>query len=274
MTKKALVADDDLSMRKLLIQALELIGISDTVEATDGDKALGLCQENEFDVILLDQNMPGKTGVEVARAIRASGSRVPILMVTAETNRDQVLEAIHTGVSDYLVKPFDNSVLRDKLTKLCHAGDVPNNVAVYRARNVMKTGVVTIQASTTVGDAMKTLLDHGVSGLPVVGDHGEMVGIITEHQLLQLIYSPEIKDEKISDHMTKDVLTAKEESDLADVAHMMEQNRVRRIPVVRNGQVVGIIARRDLLRYVSENEDVLKEFLASAQKVPGVSAQS
>lgn len=129
----------------------------------------------------------------------------------------------------------------------------------------MNTNVITIQADATVGDAIGSLLEHSISGLPVVDDQRQLLGIITEFQLVKAIYRPEIKEQEVCDLMTKDVLVVKEETILSDVADMMEEHRIRRIPVVRNGEVVGIIARRDMLRYMTENEEALAEFLGTVK---------
>ena len=76
MAKRVLVADDDLSMRTLLTRALEAVGVSDAVEARDGDEALQLWEESEFDLIILDWDMPGKNGLQILKAIRAAGDPV------------------------------------------------------------------------------------------------------------------------------------------------------------------------------------------------------
>ena len=88
-----------------------------------------------------------------------------------------------------------------------------------------------------------------------------VVGIVTEHQLVQAIYRPEIKDQRVRQLMTRVVLSATEDTILSEVAGLMEKHRIRRLPVVRDGQVVGVVARRDLLRYLTENEAALRQFL-------------
>lgn len=119
MSMKVLVADDDRSMRDLVVCLLNTIGISEVVEACDGEEAFDLFERDKFDLAVLDWEMPGRSGVEVIRAIRAAGSRVPIIMVTVRAEREQLREAIQAGASDFLAKPFDADVLRDKLRRLC-----------------------------------------------------------------------------------------------------------------------------------------------------------
>lgn len=117
MTKKALVADDSSTMRKIIIRSLNSIGVPAAVEAINGDEAVAFFKPGEFDMVLTDWNMPGKSGLQVIQEIRAQDKVVPIIMVTTEAEKGRVLQAIEAGVSDYLVKPFTADTLRDKLAK-------------------------------------------------------------------------------------------------------------------------------------------------------------
>lgn len=117
MPPRILVADDSSTMRKIIIRSLQAVGVPSAVEAADGNEAVSLFKPGEFDMILTDWNMPGKTGLEVVQAIRALDPNVPIIMVTTEAEKGRVLQAIQAGVSDYLVKPFTADTLREKLVK-------------------------------------------------------------------------------------------------------------------------------------------------------------
>lgn len=115
MSDKVLVVDDSGTMRKIIIRALNAVGYTDIVEASDGAEALAKFREHGFQLVLTDWNMPNKSGLDLTREIRAMGSSVPIIMVTTEGEKSRVLEAISAGASNYLVKPFTADVLRDKL---------------------------------------------------------------------------------------------------------------------------------------------------------------
>jgi two-component system, chemotaxis family, chemotaxis protein CheY len=117
MSLKCLVADDSGVMRKIIIRALNSCGVKDIVEASDGVEALARFSEQSFDLVMTDWNMPNKNGLELVQALRASGSKVPILMVTTEAEMGRVKEAIQAGVNDYLAKPFENEVLKEKIDK-------------------------------------------------------------------------------------------------------------------------------------------------------------
>lgn len=117
MTTRCLVADDSSTMRKIILRSLNAVGVTEITEAGDGEEAIKAFGGGEFDLVLTDWNMPGKSGLEVVQAIRAMDAKVPIIMVTTEAEKARVMQAIEAGVSDYLVKPFTAETLREKLEK-------------------------------------------------------------------------------------------------------------------------------------------------------------
>lgn len=112
---KALVVDDSMTFRRIVIKSLAEIGITDYVEAGDGEEALAATKAAPFDVILLDWNMPRLTGIDTVRALRGEGNKTPIIMVTTEAEKTRVIEAIRAGVNDYLIKPFTPQQLGEKI---------------------------------------------------------------------------------------------------------------------------------------------------------------
>jgi two-component system chemotaxis response regulator CheY len=104
-------------MRKIILRSLQAVGVTQATEAQDGTEAVALFKPGQFDMVLTDWNMPGKTGLEVVQEIRAQDAAVPIIMVTTEAEKGRVTQAIQAGVSDYLVKPFTADTLREKLLK-------------------------------------------------------------------------------------------------------------------------------------------------------------
>ena len=117
MGPKVLLVDDSGVMRKIILRALNALGVTDVVEAADGVEAMEAYNTETFDLVLTDWNMPNMNGLELLTAIRASGSVVPIFMITTESEQGRVLQAIQAGASNYLVKPFDQDTLMDKLQK-------------------------------------------------------------------------------------------------------------------------------------------------------------
>ena len=116
---KFLVVDDSITMRRIIINALQRIGYNDAIEASDGKEAL-----EKFDAsvgfVITDWNMPAMSGVEFARAVRKTpgGSSVPILMVTTRGAREDIVAAVEAGVNNYILKPFTPSVLKEKIDRL------------------------------------------------------------------------------------------------------------------------------------------------------------
>ena len=136
---------------------------------------------------------------------------------------------------------------------------------MYRAQDVMTRDVLRLTPQTTVEMAIRLLLDHGYSGAPVVNDEGMLTGIISEYQLLEVIYDPDTGRLPVEDVMTRSVLSVDEGALLSDVASLFIQHRIRRVPVLRDGHLVGLITRRDVLRYIIESRPQLDEFLSGVQ---------
>ncbi len=118
MGTPGIAVDDSQIMRKIITGALKKQGFKDIVEASDGQEAVKIVSENaEIGLILMDWNMPTMTGIEAVRKIRAAGNTTPIVMVTTESEKEKVIEAIKTGANDYLVKPFNHKDIQSKLEK-------------------------------------------------------------------------------------------------------------------------------------------------------------
>jgi two-component system chemotaxis response regulator CheY len=115
---KILLADDSSAMRALLARYLAEIGLTDMDHAANGEEALAMTLRTPYGLILLDCNMPKKSGIDVLTVVRARGNKVPVIMVTTETEKTRVLEAIKAGVNDYLFKPFVKETLIAKVQKI------------------------------------------------------------------------------------------------------------------------------------------------------------
>jgi two-component system chemotaxis response regulator CheY len=112
---KALVVDDSMTIRRIVIKALGIVGINEATEAGDGLEAVKAVQAGSFDLILLDWNMPKMSGIDALRSIRQMGNKTPVIMVTTEAEKSRVIEAIKTGANDYLIKPFSPDQLAAKV---------------------------------------------------------------------------------------------------------------------------------------------------------------
>jgi two-component system, chemotaxis family, chemotaxis protein CheY len=122
---KFLVVDDFATMRKVVKKVLTELGYSDIQEAEDGKAALALIQQaasngSPFQCIVSDWNMPNMTGLELLKTCKADPKfkDVPFMLVTAESEKEQIIEAAKSGVSEYVVKPFNAATLKEKLTRV------------------------------------------------------------------------------------------------------------------------------------------------------------
>jgi two-component system chemotaxis response regulator CheY len=115
-----LVVDDFATMRRIVKNVLKQIGFSDILEADDGATALDVLKENKVDLIVSDWNMPKMTGLDLLKKVRGDESmkQIPFLMVTAEAQKENVLQAVQAGVSNYIVKPFTADAVKEKLTQI------------------------------------------------------------------------------------------------------------------------------------------------------------
>ena len=117
---KILIVDDFSTMRRIVKNLLRELGFNNTSEADDGNTALPMLKAGGYDFVVTDWNMPGMTGIELLRAIRADESlaSMPVMMVTAERKREHIVEAAAAGVNGYIVKPFTAMTLNEKLEKI------------------------------------------------------------------------------------------------------------------------------------------------------------
>ncbi|TBX25842.1 histidine kinase [Bowmanella sp. JS7-9] len=117
---KILVVDDFSTMRRIIKNLLKDLGFANVQEADDGSTALPMLQQGGFDFVITDWNMPGMQGIDLLRAIRADDrlKHLPVLMVTAEAKKEQIVAAAQAGVNGYVVKPFTAATLKEKLEKI------------------------------------------------------------------------------------------------------------------------------------------------------------
>ena len=117
---KILVVDDFSTMRRIVKNLLRDLGFTNTHEADDGSTAWPMLQNGDYDFVVTDWNMPGMTGIELLQKIRSDDrlKTVPVLMVTAEAKRDQIVAAAQAGVNGYVVKPFTAAALKEKIEKI------------------------------------------------------------------------------------------------------------------------------------------------------------
>lgn len=128
-----------------------------------------------------------------------------------------------------------------------------------KARDVMQTQVVSLSPDDTLEEALRALLVHSISGAPVTDAENRVVGVISEFALMDLLFDPAIRSAHVADYMTDEVHTVDEDDPATKLAHIFALFRIRRLPVLRDGRLVGVVARRDLLERFYESEFVVAE---------------
>ena len=117
---KVLIVDDFATMRRIVRTIFEQLGFHKLEEAEDGQKAFEKLKQGNFDLVISDWNMPNMMGIDLLKAVRADDrlKNLPFLMVTAESQKENVLQAVQAGVSNYVVKPFTADVVEQKLSAI------------------------------------------------------------------------------------------------------------------------------------------------------------
>lgn len=117
---KILIVDDFSTMRRIVKNLLRDLGFTNTSEADDGTTALPMLKNGNFDFLVTDWNMPGMSGLDLLKKVREDErlKNMPVLMVTAEAKREQIVAAAQAGVNGYVVKPFTAAVLKEKIDKI------------------------------------------------------------------------------------------------------------------------------------------------------------
>ncbi|PKM11709.1 MAG: chemotaxis protein CheY [Gammaproteobacteria bacterium HGW-Gammaproteobacteria-3] len=117
---KILIVDDFSTMRRIIKNLLRDLGFTNTLEADDGKTALPILRKGGIDFLVTDWNMPGMSGLDLLKAVRADPDlgHLPVLMVTAEAKREQIIMAAQAGVNGYVIKPFTAATLKEKIDKI------------------------------------------------------------------------------------------------------------------------------------------------------------
>jgi two-component system chemotaxis response regulator CheY len=117
---KFLVVDDFSTMRRIIKNLLHDLGYKNVSEADDGNTALPMLKTGKFDFLITDWNMPGMPGLDLLKNVRADAAlaSMPVLMLTAEAKREQIVEAAQAGVNGYVIKPFTAATLKEKIDKI------------------------------------------------------------------------------------------------------------------------------------------------------------
>jgi CBS domain-containing protein len=121
------------------------------------------------------------------------------------------------------------------------------------AKDVMKSGLLTVRTSTPVYEVMEILSTRNVTGLPVVDDYMNLIGIVSEKDILRLLYDPDAKPGPAEEYMTTGVIGFEQNTSLFEICDCLINNNFRRVPILDQGKLVGIISRTDIMAYIMKN---------------------
>jgi CBS domain-containing protein len=133
-----------------------------------------------------------------------------------------------------------------------------------KARAVMNTCVISVNQDEDIYEAIRMLVLNNITGLPVVDENEKLVGVITEKDVLTLLYNLQDKPGTVKEFMTPNVVCFDQEDDLNDVVESLRTNHFRRVPILDKGRLVGIISRRDIITYIRDlkhEDQALKDSL-------------
>lgn len=132
---------------------------------------------------------------------------------------------------------------------------------MFKVEDIMTTNLITVTRDTPVGQAMKILTEKEITGMPVVDDDMKLVGIISEKDVLELLHDIENNEVAVEEYMTTDVVSFEQNTNLIDICDFLTKKDFRRVPVTLKGKLVGILTRKDIIRYIVDYQDLFKDIL-------------
>lgn len=124
---------------------------------------------------------------------------------------------------------------------------------MIKAKHVMSKTVTTVDEYAKIIDVIRLLVERNVTGLPVVDDGGRLLGMVTEKDILMmLLYDPDVKGKTVADLMTTELVYFDEDEDIMKIFEILVKRNFRRVPILSEGRLVGIISRRDIIKFLSE----------------------
>lgn len=121
---------------------------------------------------------------------------------------------------------------------------------MFKAKTIMTTGVISVNGQTGIYEAIKTMVENNITGLPVVNDDMSLVGVLSEKDVLSLLYNIEDKPGRVENFMTKNPICFDANDSLIDITECFIENNFRRVPIITQGKLAGIISRKDIIAYI------------------------
>jgi CBS domain-containing protein len=123
---------------------------------------------------------------------------------------------------------------------------------MFDTKAFMTSDVITVKRQTPISEVVEIFIENDITGLPVVDDDMTLVGIISEKDVMNVLLNSKAESVKVEDFMTRDVMSFEQDADFITICECLVNNNFRRVPLLANGKLVGIISRRDLIKYIFE----------------------
>ena len=121
---------------------------------------------------------------------------------------------------------------------------------MFNADTIMSSNIISVKKNTDIYEAIRILVENNITGLPVVNDDMTLAGIISEKDVLSLLCNIQDKPGKVEDYMTKDIICFNEKDSLIDIADCFTKHHFRRVPILNNGKLAGLISRKDIIAFI------------------------
>ena len=164
----------------------------------------------------------------------------------------RILSSLAFGIFALTLDPRAVILMREKRElparrfRVCQKKEI----AMFKARTVMTTDILFVKRDTPIYEAMRMLVEKNITGLPVVNDDMTLAGVISEKDVLKLLYDIKDKPGKVEDFMTEETCSFDEGDSLVDITECLINNNFRRVPITSAGKLVGIISRKDIIKYI------------------------
>jgi CBS domain-containing protein len=220
----------------------------------DGEGLLGIISEKDVLKLLFDTEcVAGCVGDYMTTGVLAFDEEdglADICKCLIENNFRRV-PILHQGKLAGIISRAD--IIRVNKDKFRPFASDSDSLANPTAKDIMKTGLLTVKKATPVYEAMDIMANKNITGLPVVDDYMNLLGMISEKDVLKLLYDPEALPTVVGDVMTPEVTGFGQDSSLFDICRCLIENNFRRVPIVNGGKLIGIISRTDIMAYIMKN---------------------
>lgn len=264
-----LLVEDQETNRELLCEILKKYAYCDEAEnGREGFKKYNedFYAEKKYDIILLDLAMPEVDGISFLKLIRENEDfyhiphedRMPVIIITA--HKERLNEAFLLGYDNFMLKPIDPSLLINKIKKNIKKQHQEVSLTVD---SIMTKDVITVAPHVPILEAIERMSENVVNSLPVVDDDNTLLGIITEWDVLDLLAEVHgAGPDCVEKYMTRDVVSFTETDTVMDVSDYMQKKKLHRVPIVRDGKLVGIVGRHDIVKvipFIRNNINLMKK---------------